>query len=222
MVTIASRLPRLSKESRTENIIDVAVQLYVRDGYGQTSMSSIAAAVGGSKATLYKYFPSREALFETAMVQCCDALFAELPTHVPSRTSILDYLNRVGQIVLEAMLKPRALDLARLVFSEGARHPEIAQIFYSKGVEPTHALIADGLAYFHSLGQIVSPDPFKSARYFLGMLRGDVHLRAVCGLEPFPGNASLVEHVAQAATLFLIGMAPPTQRDLGNRSWKAR
>jgi putative transposase len=45
------------------------MQLYARDGYGQTSMSSIAAALGGSKATLYKYFPSREALFETAMVR---------------------------------------------------------------------------------------------------------------------------------------------------------
>ncbi len=108
------------------------------------------------------------------------------------------------------MLKPSALDISRLVFSEGARHPEIAKIFYIKGVEPTNAFIARGLAHFHSSGQIVCPAPLTAARHFLGMIRGDVHLRAICGLEPFPDDAGLKEHVAQAATYFFAGMAPST------------
>ena len=32
-------------------------------GYERTSMSEIAARLGGSKATLYSYFPSKEELF---------------------------------------------------------------------------------------------------------------------------------------------------------------
>ena len=40
-----------------------ARKAFLRDGYGQTSMSSIAADVGGSKTTLWNYFPSKEDLF---------------------------------------------------------------------------------------------------------------------------------------------------------------
>lgn len=197
-----SRLPRFSRESRSQNIVDVAMQLFARDGYGQTSMSSIAAALGGSKATLYKYFPSKEVLFETAMVQCCEELFADNSNIELSCTDVLEYLVQTGSLALNGMLKPRALEISRLVFSEGARHPEIAEIFYVKGVEPTHHLIAQGLSHFHSSGQIFCLDTLTAARQFLGMIRADVHMRAICGLEPFLADLSLNEHVAQAATTF--------------------
>lgn len=181
------------------------MQLFARDGYGQTSMSSIAAALGGSKATLYKYFPSRAVLFETAMVRCCEDVFAEFPAMNLSRTDVLQYLQHAGLLVLKAMLKPQALDISRLVFSEGARHPEIAHIFYVKGIEPTQTLIADGLAHFHSLGKIFCPNSFIAAGHFLGMIRGDAHMRAVCGIEPFPDDAALNEHVAQVTNFFFAG-----------------
>lgn len=201
-----SRLPRFSRESRTQNIVDVAMQLFARDGYGQTSMSSIAAALGGSKATLYKYFPSKEVLFETAMVQCCEELFADNPNNELSCNNVSEYLVQAGSLALKGMLKPRALEISRLVFSEGARHPEIAEIFYVKGVEPTHHFIAQGLSHFHSSGQIVCPDPLTAARLFLGMIRADVHMRGICGLKPFPTEVSLDEHVVRAATTFYASM----------------
>ena len=183
------------------------MQLFTSDGYGQTSMSGIAAALGGSKATLYKYFSSKEALFESAMVQCCQDVYAEFPARKFSRIDVLDFLNQVGLAVVEGMLRPRALEISRLVLSEGARHPEIARIFYSKAVEPVHALIADGLSHFNLSGQIVCPAPLVSARLYLGMIRGDVHLRALCGLEQFPEDKVLRDHVALAAVSFVAGIA---------------
>ncbi|MBW9089765.1 TetR family transcriptional regulator [Rhizobium wenxiniae] len=37
-------------------------------------MSGIAAPLGGLKASFYRYFPLREALFEAAKVQCAKNL----------------------------------------------------------------------------------------------------------------------------------------------------
>jgi AcrR family transcriptional regulator len=45
-----------------EEICDVAVRLFVEDGYDNTPMSSIARATGLSKAGLYHHFPSKEDL----------------------------------------------------------------------------------------------------------------------------------------------------------------
>ncbi|MBB3826362.1 TetR/AcrR family transcriptional regulator [Xanthomonas arboricola] len=201
-----SRLPRLSKDERTEHIVDVAVQLFAQNGYGQTSMSSIAARLGGSKATLYKYFSSRQALFETAMIQCCDEVFGEFPEVDPIQRGVSSYLIDTGVVILSGMLNPRALEITRLVFSEGSRHPEIADIFYKKCITPTYALIANGLAHFHSSGIIVCPDPLKAARNFVGMIREDIHLSAICGLGSLPQRSKLEAHVRQAADTLLAGL----------------
>ncbi|GAB17850.1 putative TetR family transcriptional regulator [Gordonia effusa NBRC 100432] len=43
-------------------ILDIAERLFVDDGVNAVTMRQVATAVGCSRATLYRYFPSREAL----------------------------------------------------------------------------------------------------------------------------------------------------------------
>ncbi len=45
-------------EAKREAILKTAAQAFVELGYERASMSEIAARVGGSKGTLYAYFPS--------------------------------------------------------------------------------------------------------------------------------------------------------------------
>ena len=49
-------------ELAANRILDFAEQLFVDDGVGNVTMRQVAAAVGCSRATLYRYFPGREAL----------------------------------------------------------------------------------------------------------------------------------------------------------------
>ena len=44
------------KDRKRAEIVAIAQDLFFREGYAGTSMSQIAAAVGGSKATLYNHF----------------------------------------------------------------------------------------------------------------------------------------------------------------------
>ncbi len=44
----------------------------MEDGFAAASMSSIASRVGGSKGTLYNYFPSKQQLFEAMIRNECD------------------------------------------------------------------------------------------------------------------------------------------------------
>lgn len=48
--------------NKREIICDTALKMFIADGYWQTPMSRIAAAVGITKAGLYHYFKSKEEL----------------------------------------------------------------------------------------------------------------------------------------------------------------
>ncbi|MEX0504209.1 TetR/AcrR family transcriptional regulator [Alphaproteobacteria bacterium LSUCC0719] len=52
----------VSYDTKLEHIRDTAAGLFARDGFSRTSMAELAAACGVSKALLYHYFDSKEAL----------------------------------------------------------------------------------------------------------------------------------------------------------------
>lgn len=57
------RAAHLGPERRRPQILDVAFELFVRDGYKATSMEGIARAAGVSKPVVYACFPSKAELF---------------------------------------------------------------------------------------------------------------------------------------------------------------
>ncbi len=59
------------RDEKREHILKVAYAAFLSDGYAATSMSSIATKVGGSKATLYNYFSSKEELFSAVIAERC-------------------------------------------------------------------------------------------------------------------------------------------------------
>jgi AcrR family transcriptional regulator len=50
-------------ESKRQAILTAAAEVFREVGFERASMSEIRARIGGSKATLYNYFPSKEKLF---------------------------------------------------------------------------------------------------------------------------------------------------------------
>ena len=52
----------VSYDTKLEHIRDTAAGLFARDGFSRTSMAELATACGVSKALLYHYFDSKEAM----------------------------------------------------------------------------------------------------------------------------------------------------------------
>ncbi len=52
------------RHHRREAILDVAMELFSKNGYANTSMVAIADAVDLTSAALYRYFPSKRAIME--------------------------------------------------------------------------------------------------------------------------------------------------------------
>lgn len=71
---------RITKEPevRRQEIIDTALQLFGEKGYEKTSITDIAKAIGVAQGLCYRYFPSKEALFDSAIEQYADVLVAQM------------------------------------------------------------------------------------------------------------------------------------------------
>ena len=67
---------RVTKEPevRKQEILDTALKLFGENGYEKTSIADIAKAIGVAQGLCYRYFPSKEALFDCAIAQYADVL----------------------------------------------------------------------------------------------------------------------------------------------------
>lgn len=79
------RVTAAFRQQADEHIVDRAAALFARHGFAQTSVQSVADAVGLSKAGLLHHFPSKSALWDAVLVhagvlgqRACDAV-ADLP-----------------------------------------------------------------------------------------------------------------------------------------------
>ncbi|WP_353226403.1 TetR/AcrR family transcriptional regulator [Novosphingobium sp.] len=203
------RLARTTPDARRDHIIAVAAELFAHEGYGATSMSTIATRLGGSKATLYKYFASKEALFEAVMECQCERVLAPLRDLRGSDGDDLEpLLAEFGVLFLTKIYEPGALDVYRLVHSEGTRFPELAKVFFRSGPDAAIEELRATLARFVDAGRIACPDLLLAAGQYLGMLRGDRHLRFAVGGMPAPDDAEIARHARHAARIFVAGVMP--------------
>jgi AcrR family transcriptional regulator len=65
--------PRLSRDSRRQQILDSALPLFARHGFGRTTTKSIADAAAISEALLFKHFPSKSAVYAAMLADVCEA-----------------------------------------------------------------------------------------------------------------------------------------------------
>ena len=71
--------PLTKSDQKRQQILDAGRELFMTQGYADTSMDQVTAKSGVSKATVYNHFPSKEILFEEAVKTRSEEVFAALP-----------------------------------------------------------------------------------------------------------------------------------------------
>ncbi len=93
----ARRTPAESLSTgRREEILDAAALLFARHGYAETDTQLLADKLGVGKGTLYRYFPSKEALFLAAV----DRVMCDLCRTIDASISaIADPLDQIAEAI---------------------------------------------------------------------------------------------------------------------------
>ncbi|HLI66862.1 MAG TPA: TetR/AcrR family transcriptional regulator [Caulobacteraceae bacterium] len=198
-------------DARRRAILEVARDAFFAQGYAATSMSEIAARLGGSKGTLYNYFRSKEELFEAFITDFCQgpalAIFDAMPP-VDADPDIRATLIRIGGGLLEFLLSEPMLQLHRLVVAEAGRFPELGRIFYEAGPKRGEVRFRTYFEQAIAAGLVRQGDPFVMGQRLKDLVLSDVYLRRLWGVLPSISAAQLRAHVEQSVDIFLRAFGP--------------
>lgn len=136
----------LNKARKRAEIVRVATHLFLAHGYAATSMSAIADKLGGSKATLWAHFSSKEDLFSAVIDLQVGAFSRDVDEVLTMQTFSLPALRRASLRFIDCLLRENSVRLYRLIMSEGERFPEIKEMFYARGPVKLRCRIADFFA----------------------------------------------------------------------------
>ena len=79
---------RLDEERLTE-LLDVATEVFVSEGFSAASTNEIARRANSSKTTFYSRFPTKEQLFLAVIERRITAIFSQVAASLPEEPPIL-------------------------------------------------------------------------------------------------------------------------------------
>lgn len=200
-----SALPKreIRRQDRRQAILTVASRSFLEKGYAGTTMSAIAAELGGSKGTLWSYFPCKDELFGAVLDHETSAFRESLSELLDPSGELQATLRQFSLKLMAKLTSPLAIELHRLVVAECGRFPEVGRIFFDRAPRLTHELLARYLAEMMERGQLRTDDPLASARLLINMCMSGSHQKMLLGLYSEVPEGAVEENVDRAVEVFL-------------------
>lgn len=199
---------RTKSEAKRRVILDVAARTFSERGFERTSMSEICARVGGSKATLYNYFSSKEELFFEVMFLATEAEFEA--THAcldPASEHVAQVLRTFGQRLLRLIYSPKVLPVRRLLAAESGRS-NLGHLCYERGPKRSHAILAEFLRSAMTQGKLRDADANVAARHLHGLLEAELFERYMFFVQETITEAEIEGCTQRAIEVFMAAYGP--------------
>ncbi|MGW0040201.1 TetR/AcrR family transcriptional regulator [Rhodococcus sp. NPDC003348] len=201
---------RPTREQATQldrRIRECALETLLEHGYEGTSMKAIAEAAGTTKPSLYKRFPTKEALFLAVLGWAVGR--SDWPVPEPPEPDLDDLegaLVAIADAALSRALHPSMIRLEQIAIGHASAYPELARDTHGTGFWPRRRLVAELLARHAATGAIIAEDPDELAELFLGLVSGTPARLAAFGIVR--DAASQKRHTRAAVQLFLRSLHP--------------
>lgn len=200
-------------DSKRQAILDTAYGLFRAHGFEKTSMAEISARVGGSKATLYSHFPSKEELFVECVMSVLQNYMSEtLKCLEAAGSDPAPALVRFGASMLRFICSPEQVEVRRMVIAEAVRSGT-GKLFFDK-LAALRAQVAAFLLECMSAGTLRKDDPELAADHLGALLEAEVLEPLLLHVRDDSPRAEEIERAAgRAIAAFLRAYAPAgTQR----------
>jgi len=196
------------KDLKRQAIVTVARDAFLRDGYGGTAMSSIAAAVGGSKTTLWSYFPSKQDLFAAVIDDMVERYGEALRIPLSPDGDPRETMRALGRSMMTTLTRPQIVALHRMITGEAGRFPELGGVLYERGPARGHARVSSWLIQLMERGVLRTADPLTAAKQFVALCQAGQFQKYLIGALKRLDKAELDAEIEQAVETFLRAYAP--------------
>jgi len=192
-----------ARDARRQSILAIAREVFLREGFAAASMSAIAARAGGSKGTLYNYFPSKEALFAAVVQHQCTQDQAELWDMDLETDNVAETMTLLGRRVLRLMISEEVLAIHRMVVAECVRFPEIGEALYEAGPRQGKKPLIRYMARCIEKGLLQGDDPERMASHAGELAMAGLYRRRLWNVGPPPTEAEIEANVEAAVKVFM-------------------
>ena len=194
---------RVRTEEKRREIVRIASELFHENGFERTSMSTISERVGGSKATLYGYFSSKEELLAATLVYDVTEEADRLMHEFLSEKDLREGLVKLGVAYMSRRLSSAPIANVRMV-SNQPPGSEIGKRFYETVLRPAWKRLASRFEQFMDEGQLKRADPWVAAMQWKGLNEWDMFEKRLLGAIPGPDPKEILRAATTAADAFLI------------------
>ncbi|HTE42209.1 MAG TPA: TetR/AcrR family transcriptional regulator [Steroidobacteraceae bacterium] len=185
---------------RRERLLDEGEKLFLSKGYAGASVNEIVRMAGGSLATLYGEFGSKEGLFAEIMRRRASSIF-DCDTAVCDRyKSPRAALHVLATRLLDKRLSDDFLALYRIAVNEGPRFPALREAIVNGSFRGFIGTLAETLV---ELGFAKRKDGVVAAEEFVSLVHGTMLFRAACGHGAAITPKQRAQHVDRAVEAFM-------------------
>ena len=190
---------------RKLRVIEVATDLFVKEGYAGTSLIDIARGAGVATRTLYQHFGDKEALFREVIFARNSADAIEKP-QLQDGDTLFDALKRVADYATSVAYRPQSIGLMRLMIAESQRFPEFMKQVANSIFGRFRSNIEKVFLALEQADLIPQQDHALSAKLFADLIQGSYPLRAYTEWRTeTPSDKEISERIE----LFILGRFGP-------------
>jgi AcrR family transcriptional regulator len=195
-------LARVRTEEKRDEIVRIAAELFEEYGYDRCSMAAISERLGGSKATLYGYFPSKEELLRSVL-QCQVATeFDKVTREFHEADDLRESLIRLGITYHNCRLSSLPTANIRAVVNQPPCST-MGKEFYETVLRPAWEKMASGFELLMDQGKLKRAEPWVATMHWKGLNDWDLFEQRIMGAIRGPEDVDVEKVATLAADAFL-------------------
>jgi AcrR family transcriptional regulator len=192
---------RTSARERQASIISAAAALFAAKGFNGTTTREIAKTAGISEALLFKYFPTKRALYAAILAE--KVQISQLMDSVEAAAEKRDDARVFTLIASFRIHRGADPTLLRLLLFSALEGHELSDMFFRKRHRVFYEYLAGYIGDRCREGAFRCLDPLLAAQAFVGMI---VYHRLLHEIFKVPLHCTPEEAVAAYVEVFLSGL----------------
>jgi TetR/AcrR family transcriptional repressor of mexJK operon len=195
---------------KRQAILDAALRVFARDGYGQATVDTIAAEAGVAKPTIYNHLGGKENLFRHVLAEIAARsnrkTLAALEAFSDEPRDLRAELTRVARGLVACFLDGQSAALRRLLHAEIVRFPDLFDTVLASGPNQATDALAGRLARLANAGRLTIDDPLRAANQFFALISCDLPALSALGTRSV-GRRAIDRSITSGVDTFLRAFA---------------
>lgn len=197
-------------ELRYEKILNSALELFLENGFENTSLNDIVAKSGGSLATIYKLFDNKDKLFDIALNEAISKFFDEnvikIDQNLPLERFLLDFGFRYCK---NYIFSKEQLLITRIMISNGYnKQSDLRNKHYKCFIQKPVEILVEYFSQPHIKEKFKAENLTELSHRFCSIFQNYIFLQNVLSVKVTAfsmSEARIKKIVKQGVDIFLNG-----------------